>query len=112
MEEAIDIQLPTGDLYKNLSLPSPLPILTSELAALLSALDSLLRRFLSPLAHYHRRPHIRQLAQVLSSRELSEWWELEIGWAIEGADAHPRIAAKLSWALERAKSSGWESREP
>ncbi len=51
----------------------------------------------------------RQLASLLSRRELDEWWSNSIGWEITTSDAAEKIHAKLLWAQARAKENGWES---
>jgi hypothetical protein len=51
----------------------------------------------------------RQLAQLMSQRELDGWWSENIGWYISPETAAERIHKKLLWAQVRAEQSGWES---
>lgn len=51
---------------------------------------------------------IRELSELLSPRELDEWWSTEIGWLCSASIAASKSQAKLAWAQTRAKHSGWE----
>lgn len=51
----------------------------------------------------------RQLAKLLSERELHNWWQEHIGWDIAPPVAAKRIHEKLRWAQARAKTNGWDS---
>jgi len=51
---------------------------------------------------------IRELAPLLSTRELWEWWEKEIGWKCTPEIALEKTKAKFAFAQKRANESGWE----
>jgi len=51
---------------------------------------------------------LKVLSGLLSRRELYEFWEMDIGWQCEPPSASAKISAKLRWAEDRAKESGWE----
>ena len=51
---------------------------------------------------------LRKLESLMSSQELWEWWEKEIGWECESEIALFKIKEKLTFAEQRAKESGWE----
>jgi len=50
----------------------------------------------------------RELAALMSSRELEEWWSQCIGWTASQVEAAKAIREKLEWAVGRARDSGWE----
>jgi hypothetical protein len=51
---------------------------------------------------------IRELAKLMSPRELDEWWVREIGWSCDHCTAEMRSSSKLAWARQRALDSGWD----
>ena len=51
---------------------------------------------------------LRNLAVLLSQRELVDWWESEVGWNASNESAATIISNKLIWAQTRAKANGWE----
>ena len=53
---------------------------------------------------------IRKIEQISSGRELREWWEKEIGWSCDLVTALKKAKAKHEELLQRAKSSGWETK--
>jgi hypothetical protein len=53
---------------------------------------------------------IRKIAELCSHRELSEWWEREIGWHANGEFALRKARLRVDELLNRARESGWETR--
>jgi len=51
---------------------------------------------------------LRNLAPLMSQRELWEWWEEEIGWECSPENALIKISEQFAAAKSRAKHSGWE----
>ena len=54
---------------------------------------------------------LKKLGELLSKRELDEFWEMEIGFDCEPKKAHEKFMEKVIWAEDRAKKSGWESND-
>ena len=50
----------------------------------------------------------KELAALLSKKELEDFWTAEIGWQSSKDNAAKKILEKLEWAKARAKNSGWE----
>jgi hypothetical protein len=53
---------------------------------------------------------IRKIEALSSGRELDEWWQKEIGWNRDPATALEKAKAKHEELVQRAKSSGWETK--
>ncbi len=51
---------------------------------------------------------LKKLDQLMSSHEILEWWEKEIGWKCPTETVLLKIKKQYAIAKERAKSSGWE----
>ena len=52
---------------------------------------------------------IRKIAELSSPRELSEWWEREIGWEGNEQTVLQKGRVRLSQLLRRAEESGWDT---
>lgn len=51
---------------------------------------------------------IREMAKLMSQRELFEWWQSELRYDSPQEDVVLKTKTKLKWAVDRAKKSGWE----
>ena len=54
---------------------------------------------------------IRKIARLCSHRELSEWWEREIGWSGSGLSVVDKARFQLDRLMQRAKEGGWEQKD-
>lgn len=54
---------------------------------------------------------LKRLGELLSKRELDEFWDREIGFKCDKSVAHHKFSVKVNWAEERAKNSGWETND-
>ena len=53
---------------------------------------------------------IRQISGLGSRNELYDWWEKEIGWKCDKATVLEKAKVRLEELVQRAKSSGWETK--
>ena len=53
---------------------------------------------------------IRKISELCSRNELNDWWEKEIGWNCDKAIVLKKAKAKHEEFVQRAKSSGWETK--
>ncbi|HTW46420.1 MAG TPA: hypothetical protein VMD92_00655 [Acidobacteriaceae bacterium] len=51
---------------------------------------------------------IRKIADLSSPRELSEWWEREIGWHGNEQTVLQKGRLQLDLLTQRAREAGWE----
>lgn len=54
---------------------------------------------------------IRKIARLCSQRELTEWWDREIGWSGNSELALQKSRLQLDALMRGAKESGWEMPE-
>lgn len=51
---------------------------------------------------------IRKIAELSSPRELSDWWEREIGWHGNEQTVLEKGRLQLGRLMQRAKEAGWD----
>src|SRR5258707_83850 len=54
---------------------------------------------------------IRKIAELCSRRELDEWWQREVGWSDDDHLVVCKAQMRFDELLQRAKQSGWETKQ-